>query len=144
MLGLRSNIKKCNELVRLDRMLDETLFGAISSDEHGAYIKQNIEIIAKNKKALVEIDSEKHSDAKRVAKYHENIAICKSSVREHLRKLGATPDVSDMIINCINSGDYQSVTLNVLKLMAVKNPGLNQKKYEQALKIFAAKKQNQH
>ena len=80
---------------------------------------------------------------KLIAKARENIQNSINNVKIHVARLGATPDVVADITNDLSNDNIQQVTLKVLKLMANKNPGLHQRKYNQALQMVAAQ-QKQH
>lgn len=138
------NMEKCYHVTAQKKAADaEILKAMLSSDDHGIYIHKNIETIIRNKLAMNEECAAKKPDKARIARYNSNIDVCISSVKSHLMKLGGTQQNIDEIVKYIKEEDYKQTTLSVLKLMARKNPGLNQRKYDMALQMVA-NSQKQH
>ena len=131
LINIRKSYSVASQKRRHDR---EALDGALTSDEHGASIKQNVETIIENRRAM----EDNAANAGLVARYKANIATCISSVRSHMAKLNASTADIDEVAKCINDGDFRQASLLVLKAMAKKNPGLHQRKYDAALKMRAA------
>ena len=137
------NIKKCLEESAQQKIVDtETLTALLSSDEIGVHIEKNVQMIVRNKQAIAETKASKTPNAKLAEKFNANINICIDSIKTYLAKLGATPAEINKVVEDVNACNYQLVTLEVLRLMARKNPGINQRKYDQALKIIAIKNKN--
>jgi len=139
-----ATVSKCHCVTGREIMENKTFLSThISTDEHGKFIMHAIEIIAKNKQAIAEQMGTKVPNEKMIAKARENIQNSINNVKIHVARLGATPDVVADIANDLSNDNIQQVTLKVLKLMANKNPGLHQRKYNQALQMVAAQ-QKQH
>jgi len=139
-----ATVSKCHCVTGREIMENKTFLSThISTDEHGKFIMHAIEIIEKNKQAIMEQMDTKVPNEKLIAKARENIQNSINNVKIHVARLGATPDVVADITNDLSNDNIQQVTLKVLKLMANKNPGLYQRKYNQALQMVAAQ-QKQH
>lgn len=139
-------VKRCIKETGIDRAMNrEYLDSLVTSDEHGRYISHSVATIINNRATIMEQKSLPEPDAKKIAKAQEHVETCIDLIKIRLARLGATADEITAIVAGLNSADYQCVTLQVLKLMARKNPGMNQRKYNQALKIIASKNnQKQH
>ena len=136
-------IRKCRSAARdYNRTAGEMLDNLITSDEHGMFIGRNVSAIISNREAIAEQTNSKNPNDRVIARSTENINTCIHVIKSRLERLGATSEDIANVVNSLNNADYQSVTLAVLKLMARKNPGMHQRKYEQALKM-AADKQKQ-
>lgn len=136
----------CRRESRYKSALDkECLEALITSDEHGMYIGHSVETIINNRRMISEQCRSANPDTKKVARANENIMICMNSIKTRLTRLGANQGEIDQVIDKVNESDFQAVTLLVLELMVRKNPGMNKRKYNQALQIIAAnQKQSQH
>ena len=137
-----ANVKKCEGMMSAQKMLDkESLAGLVTSDEHGVLIAHAVKTIVENKNLIAEQRASQNPNAKSIAKAVDNVKNCLASISARLKRLNASQEKIDAIIDNINAGNFQDVTLGVLEVMAKKNPGLNGRKYEQALKQYA---QRQH
>lgn len=137
-----SNISKVGRESYRKKMQDaETLSGMLSSDEIGQLIEHGINNITKNQEACAKESARPAPDAKRIARYNQNIEDCIESIGNHLRKLNASEEVVAEVCEYIRKGDYAQVTLKVLELMVKKNPVVHGRKYKQALQMVAAAQQ---
>ena len=119
------------------------LVEGITSDERGKSIANAVQSIEKNRQAIEEQKNAHVPNEKKITKAQENIQNNINIIKLHATRLGAKPDVLADIEKDLRTYDFQQVTLKVLKLMAQKNPGLHQRKYNQALQMVAAQ-QRQH
>lgn len=143
-MAFASNVSKSN-CVSWHEIRDNvlTLSSLVSSDEQGELIEHNIKLIMKNQKVIADQQRSPKTNDKLVAKANENIQMCIETIKIRLGRLGASKDVITEAANDINNGNIPKFTLKVLELMATKNPGLHQRKYNQALQMVAAQ-QRQH
>ena len=133
---------RCKREMYVERLLDRESLNALnSSDEDGKYIGHSVETIIANLNAIKEQQNSKEPDTKKINRAKENIELCKTTIKTRLSHLGATPDDVKTVFNCLDKCDYQQVTLKVLEVMKRKNPGLHTRKYEEALALIEAKKQ---
>ena len=128
------NVAKCrratlNEIAKNK----ECLNGLNSTGDHGQMITHNIENIIENKQAIAEQRKAAHPDMQKIAHFEKNVQLCLDSIGTRLKRLGAKPDEVAKITDDIKNNTLQLVTLAVLKLMAAKNPGMYQRKYDAAL-----------
>ena len=138
-----TNIAKCHKVAARTKADDMEILGSVvTSDDRGLSIKKNIDLIVRNKMAIDTENAKEQPDTTRIAKFNENISTCMESVRFHAMKLGANQNTVEKIVNAINEGDFSLVTVKVLELMAKRNPGLNQKKYQQALQMISERNKN--
>ena len=143
---MRSYARALSDKSERDKALLE---GLPTSDDHGASIKHNIEVINKNKEVIESQKSSSKPNAKVIARATNNIATCKVTIRQHLVQLSAKPEGTDAkidaeinaVMDAIDAGDIQSVTLKVLEIMVRRNPGLHGRKYKEALAQVAAQQQ---
>lgn len=142
MSGSRTNRRLyVGELGREIRTNGELLLGIPTSDEHGQLIAHNIEVIEKNKKTIKNQLSSAKPNEKLIARAKDNIATCKETITTRLTLMGATLEEISVVTSGIDANDIQSVTVEVLKVMARKNPGLHERKYKQALAMVEKQKQ---
>lgn len=125
------------------RINREMLDSLVTSDQQGEYIENDVKKIIKCRATLNAPQTAESPSAKAIARANEIIQICTNTIKSRLIQLSATDDEIASSINKLNNADYESFTLDVLKLMARKNPEMHKKKYERALAMVASK-QKQH
>ncbi len=137
-------VSRCRRAIRTEKSLNREILDSLNtSDELGRFIGHDVEVIMKNREAIEQQQKSKTPNEKIVARAQENIATCTNTIKARLVNLSAKPDEIDAIIDSLNKCDYQTVTLEVLKMMARKNPGMHKKKYERALLAVRTANQNQ-
>jgi len=140
------NIPKSGALSHFEIACDkECLQGLVTTGEHGQLIGNAVQLIIKNAETISEQYAARERNYAIIAKAESNIRDCIRTIETRLERLGAPKEDIATIIANIDAGKIDVATADVLKWMAHKNPGLYQRKYNQALAAIQSKQlQPQH